>query len=253
MKDLEGMEKEKQVCWHGFDAICVCAYIYIYVCCIFLHVHVVRKKALVQFICCCIGMYARGEEVNLLASMAKLKAGRLVREVADSCLQFWGGMGYSAETLVSRLYRDLRLLSIGGGADEVMLSVICKLAGLLPSKKKRWYCNLRVYLRDLQMRCAGEYNALQNIMHGNRVGVHSRHTCSGFINYLRQEVYVFTSVCLFVCLSVCRHISKRIVPIFMNVCGKVGHRAKTNLVLWLKIGWKIKKTVCKLLRVEEIN
>ena len=202
MKDFGGMEKEKQVCWHGFDAMCVCAYIYIYVCCIFLHVHVVRKKALVQFICCCIGMYARGEEVNLLASMAKLKAGRLVREVADSCLQFWGGMGYSAETLVSRLYRDFRLLSIGGGADEVMLSVICKLAGLLPSKKKRWYCNLRVYLRDLQMRCAGEYNALQNIMHGNRVGVHSRHTCSGFINYLRQEVYVFTSVCLFVCLFV---------------------------------------------------
>ena len=79
-------------------------------------------------------MHAKGEEVNLLASMAKLKAGRVAREVADTCLQFWGGMGYSAETLISRLYRDLRLLSIGGGADEVMLSVICKRVGLLPTK-----------------------------------------------------------------------------------------------------------------------
>lgn len=79
--------------------------------------------------------YSRGEEVNLLASMAKLKAGRLARKVTDTCLQFWGGMGYSSETLISRLFRDLRLLSIGGGADEIMLQTICKLANLGPSKK----------------------------------------------------------------------------------------------------------------------
>ena len=36
-----------------------------------------------------------GHDVTKLASMAKLKAGRLVREVADGCLQFWGGMGYT--------------------------------------------------------------------------------------------------------------------------------------------------------------
>ena len=40
-----------------------------------------------------------------LASMCKLKCGRLVREVADSCLQFWGGMGFTNEVLVSRQYR----------------------------------------------------------------------------------------------------------------------------------------------------
>jgi citronellyl-CoA dehydrogenase len=80
--------------------------------------------------------YVRGEDVNLLASMIKLKAGRLAREVTDSCLQFWGGMGYSSETLISRMFRDLRLLSIGGGADEVMLGIICKLGNLGPSKKK---------------------------------------------------------------------------------------------------------------------
>ena len=67
--------------------------------------------------------------------MAKLKSGRLAREVADSCLQYWGGMGYTSEVEISRLYRDVRLVSIGGGADEVMLSIICKLSGTLPKSK----------------------------------------------------------------------------------------------------------------------
>merc|ERR1739848_562099 len=70
--------------------------------------------------------HVAGEDVTQLASMCKLKCGRLVREVADSCLQYWGGMGFTNEVLVSRLYRDLRLTSIGGGADEVMLGIICK-------------------------------------------------------------------------------------------------------------------------------
>jgi citronellyl-CoA dehydrogenase len=75
-----------------------------------------------------------GEDVTMLASMAKLKVGRLGREVADSCLQFWGGMGYVWESNVSRLMRDIRLSSIGGGADEVMLGIISKYMGTLPRK-----------------------------------------------------------------------------------------------------------------------
>jgi citronellyl-CoA dehydrogenase len=73
-----------------------------------------------------------GEDVTMLASMAKLKVGRLGREVADGCLQFWGGMGYVWESNVSRLMRDIRLSSIGGGADEVMLGIISKYMGTLP-------------------------------------------------------------------------------------------------------------------------
>jgi citronellyl-CoA dehydrogenase len=79
-------------------------------------------------------LYVSGQDVTELASMAKLKAGRLMREVADSCLQFWGGMGYTWENPVSRLYRDGRLASIGGGADEVMLGIICKYMGTLPGR-----------------------------------------------------------------------------------------------------------------------
>ena len=51
------------------------------------------------------GQYVGGDDVTMLASMCKLKSGRLVREVADSCLQFWGGMGFTNEVLVSRFYR----------------------------------------------------------------------------------------------------------------------------------------------------
>ncbi|MFZ2908990.1 MAG: acyl-CoA dehydrogenase family protein [Candidatus Desulfobacillus denitrificans] len=75
-----------------------------------------------------------GEDVTMLASMAKLKVGRLGREVADGCLQFWGGMGYVWESNVSRLFRDIRLSSSGGGADEVMLGIISKTMGTLPRK-----------------------------------------------------------------------------------------------------------------------
>ena len=80
--------------------------------------------------------YINKKDVTMLASMAKLKAGRLGREVADSCLQYWGGMGYMWENPVSRAMRDIRLVSIGGGADEIMLGIICKLMGTLPKKKK---------------------------------------------------------------------------------------------------------------------
>lgn len=76
-------------------------------------------------------MYMAGQDALQLASMAKLKSGRLTREVADTCLQFWGGMGFTWDNRVSRLYRDGRLGSIGGGADEVMLGIIGKTMGLI--------------------------------------------------------------------------------------------------------------------------
>src|SRR5262245_15763211 len=80
--------------------------------------------------------YVGGADVTMLASMAKLKAGRLMREVSDSCLQYWGGMGFTWDNIAARAYRDARLLSIGGGADEIMLGIICKLMGILPGKRR---------------------------------------------------------------------------------------------------------------------
>ena len=78
--------------------------------------------------------YVQGGDVTLKASMAKLKAGRLVREVSDACLQYRGGMGFMWDNPVARVYRDGRLTSIGGGADEIMLEIICKQLGISGSK-----------------------------------------------------------------------------------------------------------------------
>lgn len=80
--------------------------------------------------------YVNGKDVLQKASIAKLKAGRLGREVYDSCLQYWGGQGFMWDSHIARGYRDTRLASIGGGADEVMLGIICKTMDILPGKKK---------------------------------------------------------------------------------------------------------------------
>ena len=80
--------------------------------------------------------YVAGKDVTRLASMAKLKCGRLIRETADACLQYWGGMGFTWDNPISRAYRDGRLVSIGGGADEIMLGIIAKLEGTLPKKAR---------------------------------------------------------------------------------------------------------------------
>jgi citronellyl-CoA dehydrogenase len=80
--------------------------------------------------------YVAGKDVLTLASMAKLKVGRLNRELADACLQYFGGMGFMNETPISRFYRDTRLVSIGGGADEIMLGIISKNMGIAPKPPK---------------------------------------------------------------------------------------------------------------------
>ncbi|OWY60799.1 hypothetical protein B7486_67225 [cyanobacterium TDX16] len=71
-----------------------------------------------------------GEDTTRFATIAKLRTARLARKVADTCLQFHGGIGYMDETWTSRYFRDTRLWSIGGGADEVMLRTLARLDGM---------------------------------------------------------------------------------------------------------------------------
>ena len=80
-------------------------------------------------------LYVGDQDVHELATMCKLKSGRMSRMVADTCLQFWGGMGFTWDNRVSRFYRDGRLGSIGGGADEVMLGILAKLMGIAKNKR----------------------------------------------------------------------------------------------------------------------
>jgi citronellyl-CoA dehydrogenase len=75
-------------------------------------------------------MKEAGLDVTREVTMGKLYAGPLLRRVVDGCLQMFGGMGYTNETLITRYYRDTRAISIGGGADEVMSEVLSKIEGL---------------------------------------------------------------------------------------------------------------------------
>ena len=74
-------------------------------------------------------MKEAGLDVTREVSMGKLFAGRTVQKIADGCLQMYGGLGYMAEMSISRCFRDARLVSIGGGADEIMNEIIAKMEG----------------------------------------------------------------------------------------------------------------------------
>ncbi|MBX3128998.1 MAG: acyl-CoA dehydrogenase family protein [Polyangiaceae bacterium] len=78
--------------------------------------------------------YVRKENVSFetvkLISMAKIVAGELVMEIADTCLQFHGGWGYIEDYSIARAWRDARLLKIGGGTSETMTYYLAKLMGL---------------------------------------------------------------------------------------------------------------------------
>lgn len=68
------------------------------------------------------------EGIDSVREVSELKAllGELSNRTLYDCVQFHGGMGYIAETAVERMYRDVRIHSIGGGATEVMLDEVAK-------------------------------------------------------------------------------------------------------------------------------
>lgn len=69
------------------------------------------------------------KDVTREVSMGKLLAGELITKVTDGCLQMYGGMGLMEEMKISRAFRDARLISIGGGANEIMCEIIAKMSG----------------------------------------------------------------------------------------------------------------------------
>jgi citronellyl-CoA dehydrogenase len=77
----------------------------------------------------CVRKRMRGEDATQEISMAKLFTGRMARMVADHCIQLHGGFGYMKESIAGRAFVDTRLISIGGGADEVMIHYLAKMLG----------------------------------------------------------------------------------------------------------------------------
>ncbi|MHC8315249.1 acyl-CoA dehydrogenase family protein [Pseudomonas sp. LB3P31] len=73
---------------------------------------------------------AAGQSVIKEISMAKNFATDTADRITSDAVQMLGGLGYMRESLVERLYRDNRILSIGGGTREVMNEIISKQMGL---------------------------------------------------------------------------------------------------------------------------
>ena len=71
-------------------------------------------------------MHDIGQDNVKAMSGVKAWGAEVVNEVMYDCVQFHGGMGYMRESAIERMYRDARILPIGGGATEVMLEEIAK-------------------------------------------------------------------------------------------------------------------------------
>jgi alkylation response protein AidB-like acyl-CoA dehydrogenase len=70
---------------------------------------------------------AKGENIVKEATMLKLKTAELLNQVANDCLQFFGGYGYMSEFPISRIYRDQRVNPIYGGTSEIMKEILSKM------------------------------------------------------------------------------------------------------------------------------
>jgi acyl-CoA dehydrogenase len=85
-----------------------------------------KTRAARQYLYHCAWLVTQGRSVVQDVSMLKALTGELVNEVVQACQQFHGGMGYMRDTAIERLWRDARVLAIGGGATEVMLDEAAK-------------------------------------------------------------------------------------------------------------------------------
>jgi acyl-CoA dehydrogenase len=85
-----------------------------------------KTRAARAFMYQCAWRVSEGHDIVQDVSMLKALTGELVNEVVQTCQQFHGGMGYMRETPIERLWRDARVLAIGGGATEVMLEEVAK-------------------------------------------------------------------------------------------------------------------------------
>jgi len=85
-----------------------------------------KTRAAREYTYHCAWRVTQGHDIVQDVSLLKALTGELVNEVTQTCQQFHGGMGYMHGTPVERLWRDARVLGIGGGATEVMLDEAAK-------------------------------------------------------------------------------------------------------------------------------
>lgn len=85
-----------------------------------------EAEMLRQFAYHIVRMKNEGLDVTKEVSMGKLLAANTLQKAVEGCLQMHGGAGFMNEMPISRAFRDARLISVGGGASEVMREIIAK-------------------------------------------------------------------------------------------------------------------------------
>lgn len=78
----------------------------------------------------CIVDHMEAKNIVVEVSMAKYWTTEMARRVADGCLQFYGGYGYCEEYPIARAWRDVRVMSIFAGTNEIMKTIVAKFMGL---------------------------------------------------------------------------------------------------------------------------
>jgi alkylation response protein AidB-like acyl-CoA dehydrogenase len=74
--------------------------------------------------------FSQGIDAVKEVSMAKLYSSEMANRVAYQCLQLYGGYGFMMEYPIQRVYRDMRLMPIGGGTSEIMKEIIGRVVGI---------------------------------------------------------------------------------------------------------------------------
>lgn len=85
-----------------------------------------KTRAARAYLYHCAWRVTQGHDIVQDVSLLKALTGELVQEVTAACQQVHGGMGYMRGMAIERLWRDARILAIGGGATEVMLDEAAK-------------------------------------------------------------------------------------------------------------------------------
>ncbi|MGQ0619334.1 MAG: acyl-CoA dehydrogenase family protein [Panacagrimonas sp.] len=85
-----------------------------------------KSAASRAFTYACAQMIEEGQDTVREVSMLKALSAEVLQEVVHGCLQLHGGSGYMIGTPIERITRDARILTIGGGATEVMLEEVAK-------------------------------------------------------------------------------------------------------------------------------
>ena len=88
--------------------------------------HIAKLHSLRAFLYETVLKIDKGQKCVSEVSMLKALSGEISFELLNDCVQFHGGLGYMTNTPIERIYRDVRILSIGGGATEIMLEEVAK-------------------------------------------------------------------------------------------------------------------------------